>query len=66
MFGNSSNELHICPITLATSTFLARPIINLPTPLANKSNVTFLFVNCSLISLYLTIGPATNCGNKHT
>ena len=55
-----------CPNTSAINTFFPKPIINLLTPSPNFSNVYVLSSSCFSIVVYLTIGPAINCGNNET
>ena len=66
MIVSVTNDLDSSPRPMASNTFLDKPIINLFIPLENFSNVWVLFSNSFLISEYLTMGPATNCGNNYT
>ena len=54
------------PNAFAINTFLARPIVNLLIPYAKLLKLCTLLSSSFSTVWYLTIGPATNCGNKDT
>lgn len=54
------------PKALAINTFLASPIENLLMPYAKLLKLCVLLSSSFSTVWYLTIGPATNCGNKDT